>query len=102
MPVTFSKAPVTRVRITSYNVCYTKLLRAFGADVISRIQASNDGKNEELKKIIRAQLSDGLNKLISTNNETVNQIVIAGNTTMTHLFMGYSCETLGVFPFDAA
>lgn len=29
----------------------------------------------------------------------ITQIVIAANATMIHLLMGYSCETLGVFPF---
>ena len=30
------EGPATRVRITSYNVCYTKLLRIAGLDALSR------------------------------------------------------------------
>ena len=29
------------------------------------------------------------------------KVVIAGNTTMVHLLMGYSCGTLGEYPFKS-
>lgn len=76
--------------------------RAFGADVISRIQASNDGQKEALKESIRKDLYEGIKHLITESGaqaEKISQIIIAGNTTMGHLLMGYSCETLGVYPF---
>ena len=76
--------------------------RAYGADVISRIQASNDGELEALKESIRRDLYDGICRLMEESKaapEQVGQVAIAGNTTMEHLFMGYSCETLGVYPF---
>lgn len=76
--------------------------RMYGADVISRIQASNDGKGVELQKSIRKDLLNGIRKLLEKREITASQIrelVIAGNTTMGHLLMGYSCKTLGVVPF---
>lgn len=76
--------------------------RAYGADVISRIQASNEGKGELLRDCIRQDLYDGIHKILSKENIQTGQIrriAIAGNTTMGHLLMGYSCETLGVAPF---
>lgn len=76
--------------------------RAYGADVIARIQASNDGKLEELKDSIRGDLYVGIEKLLKESGAdpaNLDKIVIAGNTTMGHLLMGYSCETLGVYPF---
>lgn len=76
--------------------------RAFGADVISRIQASVDGQKEALKECIRKDLYDGMKRLIhesGADDGKISKIVIAGNTTMGHLLMGYSCETLGVYPF---
>ncbi len=76
--------------------------RAFGADVISRIQASNDGQKEALKECIRKDLYDGIKRLVSESkaeSQKISKVVIAGNTTMGHLLMGYSCETLGVYPF---
>lgn len=77
--------------------------RIFGADVISRIQASNEGQNEELKKSIRKDLHEGIRRLLEESRakpEKVHRIAIAGNTTMGHLLMGFSCETLGVYPFE--
>ncbi|MCC8150821.1 MAG: ASKHA domain-containing protein [Lachnospiraceae bacterium] len=77
--------------------------RAYGADVISRIQAANDGKLEELSCSIRMDLYESMGKLLSGAGVTFSQIrrvAIAGNTTMGHLLMGYPCETLGVYPFD--
>ena len=71
--------------------------RVFGADVISRIQASMDGKKEELKASIRKDL-DGL---IAALGEKMDEIpvIISGNTTMEHLFLGLPCDTLGVAPY---
>lgn len=78
--------------------------RAYGADVISRIQASNQGKKEELRGSIVKDLREGVTRLFGKNGlghmkRPVEKIAVAGNTTMIHLLMGYSCETLGVFPF---
>lgn len=76
--------------------------RMYGADVISRIQASNDGKGETLQKSIREDLCQGVRELLRKGNISQSQVqhmVLAGNTTMGHLLMGYSCETLGVAPF---
>lgn len=76
--------------------------RAYGADVISRIQASVDGKKEVLKNSIQKDLQDSMDKLLKetgVSGEDVGKIVIGGNTTMGHLLMGYDCDTLGVYPF---
>lgn len=76
--------------------------RAYGADVVSRIQASNEGKREELKRSIQKDLLDGICHVVHAagiSPAQVTRIAIAGNTTMGHLFMGYSCETLGLYPF---
>lgn len=76
--------------------------RAYGADVISRIKASNEGKKEELRESIRGDLKAGFAELIGRNHADpgkAGRIAIAGNTTMGHLLMGFSCEGLGVVPF---
>lgn len=76
--------------------------RAFGADVISRIRAANEGHGEELRESIRGDLLEGIRRLLKesgTAGGSVRRIAIAGNTTMGHLLMGYSCETLGAYPF---
>lgn len=76
--------------------------RLFGADVISRIQASIDGKGAQLQALIRDEISKGIEELLEKakiKGSQIKKIVIAGNTTMGHLFMGYPCDTLGVYPF---
>ncbi len=76
--------------------------RAFGADVISRIQASNSGKKGELQECIRRDLLDLIIRLVQEKKiqeGELKRICITGNTTMEHLLMGYSCETLGKQPF---
>ncbi len=76
--------------------------RAFGADVISRIQASVNGRGEELRSRICKDLLIGFRNVISRNGieqQKIKEIVISGNTTMGHLLMGFDCTKLGVFPF---
>ena len=76
--------------------------RIYGADVITRIKASTDGKKKELQRLIRENLSDGIKKLLTEAGvpmDRIGKIVISGNTTMGHLLMGYDCDTLGVYPF---
>lgn len=76
--------------------------RIYGADVIARIKASNEGKREALRDIIREQILKGIIQVIAAAKiraGMIDKIAIAGNTTMLHLFLGYSCETLGVYPF---
>lgn len=76
--------------------------RAYGADVISRIEAANGGNGGELQKLVRADLASMAETLLEKANAeaaAVKQMVIGGNTTMGHLLMGYPCDTLGVYPF---
>ena len=77
--------------------------RAYGVDVISRIKASQEGKQDLLSKIIRDELIKGIGFLLKGKDiglDRVQRIVIAGNTTMIHLLMSYSCAGLGAYPFN--
>ncbi len=77
--------------------------RAYGADVISRIQAANEGHLSELSRCIRQDLYENMLRLLhgsGTTSTQIRRIAVAGNTTMGHILMGYSCETLGVYPFE--
>lgn len=77
--------------------------RTYGADVLSRIQASVDGKRWEMQRCIRQDLKKLIAELTrqvqDQMQEKIKHIVIAGNTTMCHLLRGFSCEKLGVAPF---
>lgn len=75
--------------------------RMHGADVISRIAAANNGQLEELHKLILEDLHQGIVKLTQDGRLEVTKLIIAANTTMVHLLMGYSCESLGRHPFSS-
>ena len=70
--------------------------RSWGADVISRMEASNQGKGGLLQKSIRADL-DLLREKLGLAQDT--RMIISGNSTMEHLLQGLSCHTLGVAPY---
>lgn len=74
--------------------------RKYGADVISRIEASQR-HGSDLHRLIIQALEDGLHSLMRKAGEAgrPDRIVIAGNTVMTHLLLGYPVESLGRAPF---
>jgi len=73
--------------------------RAFGSDVISRIQyASNKEGLEALCRVIRKQLVD-VAKQMCDDISKIKYVSIAANTVMEHLFAYLSPETIGVAPF---
>ena len=75
--------------------CELNPQRAYGTDVLSRIQASCDGHREELQRLVCETLLRGLRQF------AVSPVCmcIAGNTTMEHLLLGYDVSTLGRSPF---
>lgn len=73
--------------------------RIYGGDVISRIQASNEGRGDVLRRSILRDLENGIEKLLEETESSVEKMTISGNTTMIHLLMGYSCKGLGSYPF---
>ena len=77
--------------------------RSFGADVLSRIQAANEGALEQLTACIRQDIQKGFFELCMRKNISstmIQKMVIAGNTTMLHLLLGYSVKGLGTYPFS--
>lgn len=79
--------------------------RAYGADVISRIQAANEGKGALLRECICADVKSLMEELVGQAGiprEQVQKLVIAANTTMCHLLRGLSCDGLGAAPFTPA
>ena len=72
--------------------------RRYGADVVSRMQASNEGKGSELQRSIEEDLA-GLAERLGVDYDRI-PIIISGNTTMEHLLQNLSCRTLGKAPYD--
>ncbi|MGN0305039.1 MAG: ASKHA domain-containing protein [Lachnospiraceae bacterium] len=73
--------------------------RMYGADVISRIAAANEGQLSKLHQLIAEDLWKGISKLTEQGKIPITKVMIAANTTMVHLLMGYDCEALGRHPF---
>lgn len=78
--------------------------KAFGADVISRIQyAKNEENITKLQQALLSELRIAIESLSSKNNLTAQQIAkvtITGNTTMLHLFLGVDPSSLATYPFN--
>lgn len=77
--------------------------RAYGADVISRIRAAQEpAVAEEMRRSVREVLLQGLERFsrrIAPGEQLL--MVLAANTTMTYLLMGWKPEELGCAPFRA-
>ena len=78
--------------------CEMNPQRSYGADVLSRIQASCGGSREVLRKLAIEVLERGVERFRSHNTD-IKCMCIAGNTTMEHLLMGYDVSFLGQSPF---
>lgn len=100
----------TLIRLSDLHVLQTASAinrqRLYGADVLSRIQAAtqSSAKARAMQRLIQMDLLALVQKLLNTPDTPSHQvvrIVLAGNTTMIHLLLGYDCSGLGVYPFHA-
>ncbi len=74
--------------------------RRYGSDVASRICAAAAGHSDEMRVCVLSQLCGLITELTVRNpDHRAEHVVIAGNTTMLHLLMGYDCSGLGMYPF---
>lgn len=78
--------------------------RAFGADVISRIQYANEngGGLERMGQAVREQLRGYLEALCAEAGRELGEVakvVIAANTVMEHIFAGLDPASIAVAPF---
>lgn len=74
----------------------TNRQRAYGADVISRIKAANEGNGADLKRLVNEDVQSLVRAL---GGEEDTPVFVSGNTAMQHLFRGLSCAGLGVAPY---
>ena len=75
--------------------------RIYGADVISRIQASKGEGLSRLQGAAAGQINGMLRELVrkTGRKEKIDLLAVAGNTVMSHLFAGISPESIGMAPF---
>lgn len=78
--------------------CEMNPQRRYGADVLSRIQASCEGNREVLQRLVVDVLERGVEQF-KAQNADIECMCIAGNTTMEHLLMGFDVSSLGRSPF---
>lgn len=77
---------------------------AYGADVLSRIRAAEEGRcAEEMRRQVEGVLERGLGRFQGrlAGGESL-QLVLAANVTMTYLLMGWDVRELGHAPFAAS
>lgn len=76
----------------------------YGSDVLSRILAARDPKQKkELQNQVKSALIQGMKRFLKClGPEETPFLVIAANTTMSYLLMGWDCEELGHAPFTAS
>ena len=74
---------------------------AFGADVISRISAFADGKGERMRQTVVNATNDIIAEF-SRMGVQIDELVVAGNPTMLHLFLGVDPTGIGSYPFTPA
>ena len=83
--------------------CEMNPQRSYGADVLSRIQASCAGADKKLQSAVWEVLRRGVeqfhNNKITHGMKNISCMCIAGNTTMVHLLMDYDVSRLGQSPF---
>ena len=77
----------------------------FGADVLSRITYVREGGEEALKRL-REAVVEGVNRLATelsfeagVASDEIIHIVVVGNPTMLHLFLGVDPSSIGEAPF---
>lgn len=78
--------------------------KAYGADVISRVERSLAGEGEALKKAVCGGIGTLLDELAAhagVSAEQIDTLVITGNTSMLYLLTGRSPECLSHAPFQA-
>lgn len=76
--------------------------RAFGADVISRINYGIMNGNEIICQAVVSQLETMLGRLAKgagVPRHKINRAVVTGNTTMLHFFVGLDPKGIGFVPF---
>ena len=76
----------------------------FGADVISRMEQSLNGKSEQLAKVVQHGIADLLKQICENHGrlvEDIDTLVITGNTVMLYLLTKKNPKALSRAPFQA-
>ena len=90
---------------TTISVCYGNLISSvansqigYGSDVVSRIQSAMEDEDTASKmyNMVRADMAKAMEQIGASE---AHRIIVAANTTMGHLLMGYPVDGLAAYPF---
>ncbi|PWM75260.1 MAG: hypothetical protein DBX59_02190 [Bacillota bacterium] len=72
----------------------------YGADVISRIKAADEGNGAALAACVKEKVNETLSEFCAEHRlGGIKRLCVAANTTMLHLFVGADASGIGKAPF---
>lgn len=72
--------------------------RAFGADIMTRIDYCRKNTVGELHSVLIAEINR-MSAEFALPDDEKRRLFVSGNTTMLHLFFGVDCSSIGVAPY---
>lgn len=81
------------------NVSYINMQRAFGADVVSRVEYAVKNGAEGLYEITKNQIESIIANEFSADVKGLKKIVVSGNTVMEHIFCREDISGFAAYPF---
>lgn len=75
--------------------------RKWGSDLVSRLEAALAGNEKELTRVIREEIGGMILKLITGRMNSIDRVVLVGNTVMQHFFAGSDIKALSFYPFES-
>lgn len=80
-----------------YTHAFLNPQRSWGTDVMARIESAVNGSGLQLQTTLLTELKYGFEQMKEYGKP--EKVMVAGNTTMGHLLMGYPVKSLGEAPF---
>ncbi|MFO7670534.1 MAG: ASKHA domain-containing protein [Bacteroidales bacterium] len=72
----------------------------FGSDLITRLEWAIRNGSGEMTRLIRQKVGEMVKKMMVGHGNTLDRMVMVGNTVMHHLFCGYDITSLSYYPFE--
>jgi uncharacterized 2Fe-2S/4Fe-4S cluster protein (DUF4445 family) len=75
---------------------------AFGSDILTRMHHAMSGNGEDVYRILKHGINDLISELCREariNTQDIHGMVAAGNTAMTHFFLGLDISTIPIAPW---
>lgn len=70
----------------------------YGADVLNRIKACNEGNLHRLQSLILEKTRQIIEEF--ADNRLIGELFVSANTTMLHIFLGVDPSPIGTYPFS--